>query len=1125
MLFVPNPMKPFLISSSILFLFALLFFHPLPAQNILISGVVDGPLDGGTPKAVELYVQGDIADLSEYGLGSANNGGGSSGQEFNFPEESAQAGQFIYVSLEEQGFTSFFGFKPDLTDAQSGALSINGNDAIELYFQGAVIDVFGDVNQDGSGQPWEYQDGWARRVSGTGPDGNNFNENHWYFSGPNAFGDDTTNSTATIPFPLGKYSTNFLYQESFETEPGFNYSLSDPFDTGEGFDFFNRFEVPVPPGGNSAQNDYENGWHENFGILGQDHDGQGGAATRTIALSGIPVEGLAEIQLLISLGALDREPEFFNYDVSDGDGIEIFASLDGNNRFLVGRFAPNASESDLYLDVNLDGIGDGARLTTDLTDFEFTLPGTGSELTLEIELTSTANFESLAVDNVRIRDAQGRMIDTLALAIHEIQGPGMPLPQNAIVEVEAIVTGDFQDSSQLEGFFIQEEDLDADSDPQTSEGILVFCGTCPTNVSLGDEVRVTGLAREQSGMTIIDVSGGEVVVLSAGNDLPTPTVVSLPAPASTRAEETFENLEGMLVRFSNTLVISEYFQLARFGQIVLHADNRVYQFTHTSLPGTAGLSSFLAELNKGRIILDDDNNREEAPLPDGTYFFPTPNGFGLGEQGADYFRGGDQISNLTGIMHWSGAGASGTDAWRIRPVPDSFSINIIPTNGRTSNPPSVGGDIQVAAFNVLNYFTTIDEGDHTAGPQQEQPRGAHSPDELQRQTQKLVSALLKIDADVVGLTELENNGDLAIGALVDALNQETGSSTYAFVSTGVIGQDVIATGLIYQPGVVRPVGEPAVLTSSEFLDPNGFGRQLNRPAVAATFEVSDPLNPAFGEVFTVVVNHFKSKGNSGVNPNSPDADQGDGQGNWNDTRTRAAQALLDWLEDGPTGTTDPDVLILGDLNAYRREDPIRTLIQGGYEDLVETFEGEDAYSFVFDGQLGYLDYILASPDLALQVVGTSSWHINADEVNVFDYNNTIVDGNEPDFAARPTGNPLFEGNVFRSSDHDPIIVGLDLEDSLTSIRPIRQSGADFGIFPNPSKGAVTLDLGGYLNQRIDIRLTDSQGRLIWQQRNLEVGMATYPIELDRLNLADGFYQLEVTSKQGVRSKSLKVAGR
>ncbi|HEX9696592.1 MAG TPA: PEP-CTERM sorting domain-containing protein [Actinomycetota bacterium] len=176
---------------------------PKASATLVLSGVIDGPLSGGLPKAVEFYATADIADLSVYGFGSANNGGGSDGEEFTF-SGSATQGSYLYVATEVPSFTSFFGFAPNFT---SSAASINGDDALELFVNGTVIDTFGDINLSGTGQPWEYMDGWAYRVGNTGPDGTTFNQANWTFSGPNALDGETTNASAATPMPAGTFST------------------------------------------------------------------------------------------------------------------------------------------------------------------------------------------------------------------------------------------------------------------------------------------------------------------------------------------------------------------------------------------------------------------------------------------------------------------------------------------------------------------------------------------------------------------------------------------------------------------------------------------------------------------------------------------------------------------------------------------------------------------------------------------------------------------------------------------------------------------------------------------------------------------------------------------------------
>jgi hypothetical protein len=189
-------------------------------QDLLITGVIDGPLSGGTPKAIEFVALKDIPDLSKYGFGSANNGLGSDGEEFTFPTTALAKGTFVYVASETAQFNAFFGFNPDYT---SSAASVNGDDAIELFFNGTVVDVFGDINTDGTGQNWEYLDGWAYRKSTTTTPTASFDFLKWNFSGINALDGALTNATATAKFPLktfdiGTLSVNY-YKKNIKIHP------------------------------------------------------------------------------------------------------------------------------------------------------------------------------------------------------------------------------------------------------------------------------------------------------------------------------------------------------------------------------------------------------------------------------------------------------------------------------------------------------------------------------------------------------------------------------------------------------------------------------------------------------------------------------------------------------------------------------------------------------------------------------------------------------------------------------------------------------------------------------------------------------------------------------------------
>ena len=300
--------------------------------------------------------------------------------------------------------------------------------------------------------------------------------------------------------------------------------------------------------------------------------------------------------------------------------------------------------------------------------------------------------------------------------------------------------------------------------------------------------------------------------------------------------------------------------------------------------------------------------------------------------------------------------------------------------------------------------------------------------EFIRQRDKLLAAVVGVNADVLGLNEIENT--TGVDALTDpqgivpGVNGILGAGTYAAIETGVIGTDAIRVGLIYKPAKVTPVGAFKVLTSA--VDPR-FIDTRSRPALAQTFEEN-----ATGARFTVIVNHLKSKGSACTDIGDPDV--GDGQGNCNVTRTNAAKALVDWAASDPTGSGDPDFLIIGDLNSYAMEDPIDSIKAGpddtagtadDYTNLVAQFLGPFAYSYTFDGMAGYLDHALSNASLTSQVAGVTEWHINSDEADVLDY----------DTSFKPAAQEaLYEPKAYRTSDHDPILVGLDPTTSYADLR-------------------------------------------------------------------------------------------
>ena len=567
--------------------------------------------------------------------------------------------------------------------------------------------------------------------------------------------------------------------------------------------------------------------------------------------------------------------------------------------------------------------------------------------------------------------------------IYSIQGSGSAsLLDGSSVVTEGVVVGDFQDGKS--GYFIQ--DAVGDSDAATSDGIFVY-GTNP-DVAVGDHVRVSGTVYEYYDLTEI-TAVSEVEVCGTGLSV-APTTVTLPVTST----DDFEAYEGMLVTFPQILRIAEVYRFAQYGEIVASTD-RQFQPTAIYEPGSAEAATLAADNALARVIIDDGRSSQN---PDPA-IHPNGNDFSL----TNLFQAGDTLQNVTGVVDYN------YGDYKVQPTAAADYDN---ANPRPEQPDAVGGNLKVASFNVLNYFTTLDDGvNDICGPAGDQEcRGADTAEEFIRQRDKIFSAMAKIGADVLGLMEIENNGT-AVADLVDGLNAIVGDGTYAHINTGVIGTDAIAVAFIYKPETVSLVGDFAVLDDPAFLDPMGYGEDKNRPALAQSFMDVDT-----GGIFTAVVNHLKSKGSPcGDGDDDPEA------GSCNLTRTMAAAELAAWLDTDPTGSGDEDVLILGDLNSYDKEDPIDALIAAGYTDLAAPYGDEYAYSYVFDGQLGYLDYAMANSALVGEVTGVTSWHINSDEANLIDYDMSYK---------KDAQDAIYAPDAYRSSDHDPVIVGLGVCDEI-----------------------------------------------------------------------------------------------
>ncbi len=583
--------------------------------------------------------------------------------------------------------------------------------------------------------------------------------------------------------------------------------------------------------------------------------------------------------------------------------------------------------------------------------------------------------------------------------IYSIQGSGAKSP----FEGQTVVTTGVVTKVNNNGFFLQ--DLTGDANPLTSDGIFVFTSTTPT-VSAGQRIQLSGQVAEfntgaTSGRTLTELTSPTgITVLGSGYSL-APVLVTLPVAV----DGDLERYEGMLVTLSGPFTVAQNFFQGRFGQLTLAAGGRLETPTNRLRPGAQAAA--LADANARRTILLDDGASTQNPNP-----IPYL---------ASGARAGDTTGAITGVIDYGLASSSnpGLGLYKIHPVTAPVFAS---GNPRTAAPDAVGGNLKVASFNVLNYFTAYTNGGGTANgcslggaTSTANCRGANNSAEFSRQQTKIVEAMAAIDADVLGLMEIQNNGNTAAANLVAALNARVGAGTYVTTSLPAdTGDDAIRVAMIYKPARLAPVG-------AAVSDTNAIN---NRPTLAQTFSLAN------GETFTLLVNHLKSKGSCpGANATDYNGnfDNGDGQGCWNLLRTQQAQRLRAFVAERLAATASTDALVIGDLNAYGQEDPIAALTSNGYADQVLRFNAF-GYSYVFDGGAGRLDHAIANTAMAAKVNRVVHWHINADEAGVGDYNTEFK---APLLTCGAGGTSLcpvdpFTATPYRSSDHDPVVVGLNL---------------------------------------------------------------------------------------------------
>lgn len=359
-------------------------------------------------------------------------------------------------------------------------------------------------------------------------------------------------------------------------------------------------------------------------------------------------------------------------------------------------------------------------------------------------------------------------------------------------------------------------------------------------------------------------------------------------------------------------------------------------------------------------------------------------------------------------------------------------------NERTTAPASVGnGNMKIVNLNLEYFMASPQNWGHSNGAKDKAAFG--------RQRAKILAALEAMDADVYALCEVEE-GDVAIKNLTDGLNEVTASRKYKYVND----YDKVVTSytkniFIYNSERVTP-----------YLSMNRYTGYLPKRHIAQCFELRSN-----GEKVIINLNHFKAKSGNGTGAN---ADQGDGQGVYNATRVQEARDCLTFINSLVSYYGDNDILVVGDLNAYSMEDPVRIFLNAGYASALEEYS-PDNYSYVYRGEAGYLDHSLYSATLASQITGAIAWNINADEPDYMGY----------------AGTQYYSPTPYRCSDHNPIITGLALG-GIEGIDEITEK-EELVISGNPSDGYVVLQASCI--DRVEVYAIS--GNLIYSEKNESAG--------------------------------------
>lgn len=729
-------------------------------------------------------------------------------------------------------------------------------------------------------------------------------------------------------------------------------------------------------------------------------------------------------------------------------------------------------------------------------------------------------------------------VDNL-VPVPAIQGPGSSSPLVPAGKFESeqahatrgVVTQVV--SGLYKGFFIQ--DVQGDGDPATSDGLFVYTTKANAAVVPGAEVCVSGKVKEYFNQT--QINADDLVVTQPSGAVP--AAVDLVPVAGESLTELLERHEGMQVRLvpASSLVVTRNFSFDYDGKrnnLVLSYGAPLIKSTQKFAAMSEEASNWALRNQQNQLVVETDAKAPDGVLP----WFP---GFNA-EDG--YLRIGDKLNGLEGALGYS------YNLFRLVANNRIDSSNIDHSGWDRVETPELAeaGDLRVASFNVLNFFTTVVGGD--ANPTGSN-RGALTVAEFELQRTKIVSAITRLNADVVGLMEIENNGygdNSAIANLVAALNaaQPDEADHYRWIASPdgkPIGTDAITVGLIYRPASVTPEGAASLIAlpmqQAEAQDASGKTVTINQGMRESLLQrFSSPKGDA---PLTLVVNHLKSKGSACFEdyPDYVSADPLDGQGHCNALRVSAAKVLGESLKD-----LSGDLLLIGDMNAYGMEDPIRVLtdydpaaqprqimsasfttLAGqpleesgsalgkgyGFVNLNTRFHGTDTYSYSYEGELGNLDHALANPSLAAKVIGIEDWHINSAESNFFEY------------GTKYSGQLAKSEGPFSASDHDPVLVAIQYPLPPAGVIALESAAASVEEGSTLSLTVSRRD-GTYGEASVSYRIVYGSadasdvapltGTLHWGAGENDSQIISIPVKSDTLHEGDETFTLELFDASG-----------